>query len=228
MPVEVLCCKVCADLKGTPYIDWSIKAKHLDLEQLSALMHLMRIEVPLFSENHLFGTVSTLDLKVTGPRDSPNISFIAVPENMLYQPPGMAKPLKAVSGVITYKNDNLSLKNVAFVDGSDQVQTTFTIQQLSKAAKLANLKVRTDGIDLATLHYYLSSSLMPKPLKRVYLAFLKENKIFDVHGRTSAEIACQFQGEKGEKVTLDGTAKLDDVDAKIMQPECKSGTCLAR
>jgi len=56
---------------------------------------------------------------------------------------------------------------------------------------------------------------MPKPLKRVYLSFLKEAKIFDVHGRTSAHLSCRFQGEK---VSLNGTAKLDDVDAKVMQP----------
>ena len=203
------------NLKGLPFIDWTIKSKHLDLEQLSALMKLMRIEVPLFSQNHLTGTVRSLELKVTGPRDKPNISFTAIPENMLYQPPGLSRPLKAIDGVIAYKNDNLSLKDVAFVTGQDQVRATFTIEQLSHAAKLSVLQVNTDGIDLADVNYYLSSCLMPKPLKKVYLNFLKEAKIFDVHGRTSARLTCKFQGEK---VFLDGTAKLDDVDAKVMQP----------
>jgi AsmA-like C-terminal region/Protein of unknown function len=203
------------NLKGLPFIDWTIKSKHLDLEQLSALMKLMRIDVPLFSQNHLTGTVRSLDLKVTGPRDKPNISFTAVPENMFYKPPGLTRPLKAIDGVIAYKNDNLSLKNVAFVTGQDQVKATFTIEQLSHAAKLSSLQVSTDGIDLADVNYYLSSSLMPKPLKKVYLNFLKEATIFDVHGRTSAGLTCKFQGEK---VFLDGTAKLDDVEAKVMQP----------
>jgi len=77
---------------------------------------------------------------------------------MLYKPPGLTRPLKAIDGVITYRNDNLSLKDVAFVTGKDQVKATFTIEQLSHAAKLSSLQVSTEGIDLADVNYYLSSS----------------------------------------------------------------------
>jgi uncharacterized protein involved in outer membrane biogenesis len=204
-----------ADLKGTPYIDWSIHANHLDLQQLSALMQLMRIQVPLFSENHLTGTVSTLDLDVTGSRDNPNISFTAVPENLFYAQAGLSKPLHATSGIISYRNDNLALQDVSFVTNGDVVKTTFTIEQLSRAARLSRVSLKTKGINLSDIHYYLSSNLMPLPLRRVYLNFLKANKIFDVHGRTAADVTCKFAEEK---VSLSGNANLQDVQASVMQP----------
>jgi hypothetical protein len=206
-----------ADLRNTPYVDWTIKAEHLDLKQLSALMKAVRIEAPLFSESHLFGTVKTLDLRVVGPRNKPSISFVAVPENMFYQPPGLSQPLRSVSGVIEYKNDNLTLSDVAFVSHGDAVKTSLTIENLSGAqAKLTNLSVNTSGIDLSDVHFYLSSCLMPKPLKRIYLTFLKDNKIFDAHGRTSCDLTCKFNGDK---VALSGSANLHDIQARVLRPD---------
>ncbi|HEY9681985.1 MAG TPA: AsmA-like C-terminal region-containing protein [Oculatellaceae cyanobacterium] len=204
-----------ADLKGTPYIDWSIHANHLDLQQLNALMQLMRVQVPLFSENHLTGTVRSLVLEVTGSRDNPKISFTAVPENLFYAQSGLSKPLHATSGIISYKNDNLSLGDVSFVINGDVVHTTFTIEQLSHAAKLSALSLKTSGINLSDIHNYLSSTLMPHPLRQVYINFLKDNKIFDVHGRTAADITCKFTGDK---IILSGHANLQEVQASVIEP----------
>ncbi len=202
-------------LEQTPYLDWRMKADHLDLAQLGALMRLLQISVPIFSENHLYGTVQSLDLHIVGPRNKPKLSFTAVPENMYYQPPGLSRPLRATGGLIVYKNDDLVLNDVAFVGKGGQINTTMTIQSVTQAAKLTNLKIKTAGIDLSDVNFYLSSCLMPKPLKKIYVGFLKENRIFDVRGKTAANIECRFNGDS---VSLNGSVKLDNVSAKVLQP----------
>ena len=203
-------------LDKTPYLDWHMTAKHLDLAQLGALMRLLQIQVPLFSENHLYGTVSSLDLHIKGPRNRPALVFTASPENMYYKPPGMEKPLRADSGLIVYKNDDLTLEDVTFVSNQDRIHTSMTIKDLSRSATLTDLRIKTAGIDLSEVNYYLSSSLMPAPLKKIYLGFLHKNSIFGVKGRTATDIACQF---RGDKVSLNGTVTLDDVSAKVLQPD---------
>ncbi len=203
-------------LEKTPYLDWRMKAKHLDLKELGALMRLLQIRVPLFSENHLYGTVQSLDLHIVGPRTGPQVSFTAVPENMFYQPPGLSRPLQAKTGLIVYRGDKLVLTDVGFLAKSGQINTTMTIEDLSRLAKLTDLKLKTEGIDLSDVNYYLSSSLMPGPLKKLYLGFLHENKIFEVRGRTAADIACKFNGDK---VLLNGSVNLDNVSAKVLQKD---------
>ena len=203
-------------LEKTPYLDWHMTAKHLDLAQLGALMRLLQIKVPLFSENHLYGTVSSLDLHIKGPRNCPSLMFQAVPENMFYKPPGMEKPLRADSGLIVYKNDNLILDDVTFISNQDRIHTSLTITNLSHDAALTDLRIKTAGIDLSEVNYYLSSAIMPAPLKKIYLGFLHKNSIFGVKGRTATDIACQF---RGDKVALNGTVTLHDVSAKVLQPD---------
>ena len=203
-------------LELTPFLDWHMTAKHLDLAQLGALMRLLQIRVPLFSENHLYGTVASLDLHIYGPRNKPTIKFQAVPENIFYRVPGMDRPLRADSGLIVYRDDNLFLNDVTFLSRSDKIHTSMTIKNLSHAATLTDLKIKTAGMDLSEVNYYLSSALMPAPLKKIYLGFLHENRIFGVKGRTATDIACKFNGDK---VSLAGTVTLHEVSANVLQPD---------
>ena len=130
--------------------------------------------------------------------------------------PDFPGQLNAKTGIIAYNGDTLTISDVGFLVKSGQVDTTLTIEDLSRVAKLTKLKIKTTGIDLSDVNFYLSSSLMPGPLKKLYVAFLKDNKIFDVRGRTAADIACQFAGDK---LSMTGSVTLDNVSAKVLQKD---------
>ncbi|HEY9712747.1 MAG TPA: AsmA-like C-terminal region-containing protein, partial [Chroococcales cyanobacterium] len=108
--------------------------------------------------------------------------------------------------------DTLTLKDVGFVTHADKVITTMAIDNLSGAAKLREIKVKSSGIDLADVHYYLSSPVLPAALKNVYTNFFKQYKIADVHGRVNGDALCRLEGEK---IFLDGVIGLNDIAVKL-------------
>lgn len=189
-------------LTKTPVIDMTLHATRFDLKHLSALMNLFQFHMPVLTERQLYGRVKDVVLKVTGTTCSPKIFFSAVPDDLYYQPPGLAKPLRAKAGVIVYDNDQLILREVALISNNKTILTSLTMDRVSKDAVLSRVKTKTDSIELADLHYYLSSTAMPPPLRKSYLDFLSRYKITGLNGKAYGDILCLF-GKKGE-MTFDG------------------------
>ena len=74
-----------------PALDMRLSASHLDLKQLSALLTMFKVRLPILAENQLYGRVKELTLNVSGTPASPKVFFRAVPEDLCYQPPGMVR-----------------------------------------------------------------------------------------------------------------------------------------
>lgn len=200
-------------IRGTPSVNLKIHSNHLDLNQLNTLLKVLKVHIPLLTEHQLRGRVHELALTISGPRTYPNLYFKTTPEDLCYQPAGMTKPLRAKSGTIIYDHDVLTLQDVGFVTHNDKVTTSFAIEQLSTNAKVSNaIKVKSAGIDLSDVDFYLASSVMPKPLKKLYTDFLKEYQLSKVHGRVYGDATCEM---KNDKPSLAGVVSLINVGAKF-------------
>ena len=201
-----------ASVKGDASVNLKIHSTHLALSQLNTVLKVLKVKIPLLTEHALLGRVHDLSLNLTGPRSSPTLYFSASPEDLCYQPAGMKRPLRATSGTVTYDHDVLTLQDVDFVTHNDKVTTSLSISDLSHKAVVGAIKVKSKGIDLSDVDFYLASPIMPRPLKSLYTNFLKEYKLEKVHGRVYGDALCQM---KGDKPILDGVLSLINVGAKV-------------
>lgn len=197
----------------SPLLNFTIHATRFDLKHLGALLKLFQIHIPVLTEHQLYGRVKDVVLKVSGTAFSPNIYMSAVPDDMYYQPPGLVKPLRAKAGMIVYDNDQLILREVAIVTNGKTIVTSLTMDHVSKECNLSRVKTKTDSIELADLHYYLSSTAMPPPLRKAYLGFLHQYKITGMQGRAYGDILCLI-GKNGN-VTFDGLLGLYRARANV-------------
>lgn len=195
-------------------LNLSMEMKSSDMQHLSELLKIMKVQLPILSEKQLYGKVRQLSLNITGTRESPAVSLSAVPEDLYYKPPGLARPLRAKAGLIVYEHDRLTLTSVPLIMHNDQVTTDLVIEHLSNAAKLDHVKYKTAGVDLGDVHYYLSSTLMPPPLKKLYTNFLTQYKLAALHGRIYGDMLANLQNND---VLLDGALGLLNVGAKVAE-----------
>ena len=193
-------------------LDINLTARHAELAQLETVLSILKLQLPILTERQLYGRVRDLTLKISGTAKSPEIYLSAVPEDVYYQPPGLLRPLRARGGTISYDKDNLVLSDLALAIHNDKVSLTVDIGDVSKAAVVRRVLVKTGGVDLVDVNYYLSSVLMPPPLKKAYAAFLSQYKLSSIHGRTSADLTCVLSGSN---VLLDGTTTLTNVGARL-------------
>lgn len=200
-------------LLHTPILDTTIHATRFDLKHLATLMKIFQIQIPVLTEHQLYGRVKDVVLKVSGTAYNPKIYFSAVPDDLYYQPPGLAKPLRAKAGVIVYDNDQLILREVALVASGKTIVTSLTMDRVSKDASLSRVKMKTDSIELADVNYYLSSTAMPPPLRKAYHDFLAQYKISGMHGKSYGDILCLIS-PKGD-VTFDGLVGLYKAGATV-------------
>ncbi len=189
-------------LTRTPIVDLTLHATRFDLKHLSSLVKLFQIRMPVLSERQLFGRVKDVVLKVSGTAYAPKIFFTAVPDDLYYQPDGLTRPLRAKTGVIVYDNDQLILRDVAFIANGKSIVTSLTIDKVSSQCLLTRVKTKTDSIEIADLNYYLSSPVMPPPLRKAYTDFLAQHKITGLKGKGYGDILC-LMGKNGE-MTFDG------------------------
>lgn len=189
--------------QAVPTVDITLHATRFDMKHLSTMMKLFQIqEMPVLTERQLYGRVKDVVLKATGPSTHPNIFFNAVPDDLYYQPPGLAKPLRAKSGVIVYDKDQLILREVAMISNGKTILTSLTIDKVSKECILSRAKCKTDSMELADINYYLSSTAMPPPMRQAYKDCLAKYKISGMSGKIYGDILCLI-GPKGD-VTFDG------------------------
>lgn len=199
-------------LKGDPELDIKMHATKLDLAHLSDLMYMFKIQIPIFKEKHLYGRVKDFSLTVTGRASAPVIAMTTYPDNLYYQPPGTSRALKGISGSIIYEHDQLELKEVTLVSKNNQLVTSLAIDNLSKTADLRRVKIKTVGVDITEVNYYLESPVLPPPLRKAYKRFLATYQLKDLYGRLYGDILCQLTGPK---VELDGVIGCFNAGAKV-------------
>lgn len=199
-------------LQGDPELDIKMHATKLDLAHLSDLMYMFKIQIPIFKEKHLYGRVKDFSLVVTGRASAPVIAMTTYPDNLYYQPPGTSRALKGISGSIIYEHDQLELKEVTLVSKNNQLVTSLAIDNLSKTADLRRVKIKTVGVDITEVNYYLESPVLPPPLRKAYKGFLATYQLKDLTGRLYGDILCQLTGPK---VELDGVIGCFNAGAKV-------------
>jgi hypothetical protein len=191
------------NMTDRPSCDINLQAHHIELSELDEALRVLRFPLPILTQRQLYGKVKDFSLICKGNPYAPQITIAATPEELFYRPPGVDRPLRAVSGNILYEKDELILRNVVLVTPTSRVHTALAIEHLSGESKLKRLKVRTSSADLADLNYYLSSNLMPPGLRDDYLKFIATNKISNLHGRIYGDMTWRAN-KSDDDYTFDG------------------------
>ncbi|HEY9773966.1 MAG TPA: AsmA-like C-terminal region-containing protein [Planktothrix sp.] len=193
-------------------INLRMTAKNADLNQLESLLRTMQLEFPILTEHQLTGRVKELVLAVTGNPKKPNVYMSAVPDDVYYAPPGLTRPLHVRGGTMVYDHDNLSLKELLVQIKSDRVIASIEITDLSHSATLQSIKLNTAGLELADANYYLSSTIMPTPLKTAYKGLLDKFSLTQMHGRVNGDLTYR---PTPKYIHLDGTVSMMGVGVKM-------------
>ena len=169
-------------------LDLVFFGNNLAFSHLSNTMELLNVKFPTITENHLTGRVKELSIKLSGNAKKPKIYMSAAPEDIRYRPPGLKRSLKAVSGSFLYENDNVTLQDVGIISRGLRLTTSMRIDNVTGAAALKRLHVKTDGIELSDIDYYLGSTVMPAPVRKQYWDLLKFYSIRNLHGRVYGDM----------------------------------------
>jgi hypothetical protein len=180
--------KVFSLFTRAPYCSIDFAGTGVNFAHLGSVMSVFKLRFPAITEGHLTGTVKSLVIKITGNHDHPDVYFNAAPDDVSYQPPGLTRSLKAVSGNIIYNNNKVTLSNVGIVSHGNRVTTNLTISNLTSKAKVSDIHVKSDGIELGDVDYYLSSSVMPASLRKSYRDLLNTYKIRGLHGKIYGDL----------------------------------------
>ncbi|MBS2006547.1 MAG: hypothetical protein JST01_05880, partial [Cyanobacteria bacterium SZAS TMP-1] len=180
--------KVLGLLTKAPFCQIDFAGTGVNFAHLGSVMNVFKLSFPAITEGHLTGTVKSLIIKIAGSHEHPKVYFNAAPQDVSYQPPGLTRSLKAVSGNIIYDDDKISLNNVGIVSHGNRLTTNLSIYNLRTKARLSDIHVKSDGIELGDIDYYLSSSVMPAALRKSYRDLLNSYKIKKLHGKIYGDL----------------------------------------
>lgn len=191
-------------LAKNPVVDITFHATSFDLRHLSSLITMFKVDLPIFTERQLYGSVKDVRLRISGMADNPKIYFSAVPDDLYYQPPGLASPLETVDGSIVYNEDTLILDDIDIISHNNTIAVDLYIKDLSTACILQRVRAKTDKIELADIHYYLMSTAMPAPLRKAYHDLLRTYGIVGPYGKIFGEVLYSQDGKGTGKESIDG------------------------
>ncbi len=181
---------------ANPIIDLTLRGTNVNFENLSTIMNLFELKFPAVTDQHLTGKVKDLLIKLTGNPEKPQVYMSASPDDIAYRPPGLTRPIRAVSGNILYEHDNVTLTNVGIISRGMRLTTSIRIDDLSHAAELRRVHVKSDGIEIGDIDYYLSSPVLPTPLRTAYKNLLDTYKIKNLHGKIYGDVVVVPKNKK--------------------------------
>lgn len=202
-------------LSPTPQVDMIFYGNNIEFNNLGKVMNLVGLSFPAITEGHLTGRVKELSIKLLGPPKNPNVYLSASPEDIAYRPPGLSRSLRAVSGTILFANDVITLSDVDIVARGMKLTTSLVIEDLTGSARLKNVHVKSDGIDIADIDYYLASTVMPPPLRQQYKDFLNTYKIRNLHGRIYGDLV--VEPRPAQDINIEGVIGCYSVGALVGQ-----------
>lgn len=177
-------------LKGNNASDIAFDGRNLDLSHVKAALQALDVKSPLLAQQVLYGKVHRLVFTMKGETKSktPNITLIAYPADVRFEPIGSKRTMRVVSGVVTYANDTLTAKDLAVVNARSRVLITLRIEDLSKHSRFADLHLRTRDLDLGDLSSYLASNTTPTTVRQPYLELLKTFGLKEIRGNIAGTI----------------------------------------
>ncbi len=198
-------------------IDLALRGTNVNFENLSTIMNLFELNFPAITDQHLTGQVRELVIKLTGHPQGPQVYMSASPADVAYRPPGLTRPIRAVSGNILYEHDNVTLTDVGIISRGMRLTTSVRIEALSTVAALKRVHVKSDGIDIGDIDYYLSSSVLPTPLRLAYKNLLNTYKIKNLHGKIYGDVVVMPKNKKD--FNLEGVVGCYSVGATVSSLE---------
>lgn len=199
-------------VQGRPSCDIKFDGDGIDLDNLNTAMQTLKVQVPILTQHQLYGRVQQLYLRITGSPETPLMSMTMVPADLYYQAPGVTRPLRATAGTITYDHDQLVLRDVPLISHNNQLVTNLDITNLSTTSDLKRVKVRSSGIELGDLHFFLSSALMPPALRQSYNDFVDRFRLSNARGKAYGNLL--WQAKPHNQFDLDGVVGLYNASIK--------------
>ena len=153
-----------------------------------------------------------ITLNLDGAANKPSLRFTVLPEELYYQPVGLTRPLKAVSGTVAFNHEQLELKDVGLALGGGIVATNLNILNLLSDPKIDKFKLKSTGVDLKDVCYYFNSPLLPAPFKTPLQNLSRCLQIGFIAGKGYGNISGTIENDKLE---LDGLLGLMNADLKF-------------
>lgn len=204
---------------AAPTMNVIYSGKNINFADLSELMTMFGLKFTAITEGHLTGKVKELTAKFTGSALKPQIYFSAGNEDISYKPPGLSRSLRATSGTMVYENDNFELKEVGIISRGMRLTTSVRIENVTRTAELKSVHVKSDGIDIGDIDYYLSSTVLPAPLRKSYRDFLNAYKIKNLHGKIYGDLVVVPMAKDKKNFDLEGVIGCYSVGAKVSKLE---------
>lgn len=202
---------------SAPDINLALRGTNVNFENLSTIMNLFELKFPAVTDQHLTGRVKDLLIKLTGNPKGPQVYLSASPDDIAYRPPGLTRPIRAVSGNILYEHDRVTLVDVGIISRGMRLTTSIRIDDLSSTATLRRVHVKSDGIDIGDIDYYLSSPVLPTPLRTAYKNLLDTYKIKNLHGKIYGDVVVLPKNKKD--FNLEGVLGCYSVGATVSKLE---------
>lgn len=168
--------------------DVAFDGRNLDLSNVKTALMALNVKSPLLAQQMLYGKVHRLQFAMRGTVNKPDISLVAYPADVRFEPYGSQRTMRVVSGVVTYKNDVFVARDLAVLNSRSRVMLSLRVENLSKKSHLASLSLRTKDLDLADLSSYLNANSTPATLRENYQRLLKQYGLSDVVGTLAGTV----------------------------------------
>lgn len=196
-------------------VDLTVKGSRIDLDQVHRALKLFKIDMPIVKEDDLRGRLKEVALKIQGSAKAPRLTLEAVPEDIQYKAIGGMKPVRVTGGNISLKDDQLKVKDAVLGLRGSSVVTTLTADNISKSPQVKEVEIKSQGLDLADVEYYVCSPIFPQSLRKQYEDALSEYNIDNVKGKIYGDMTLT---PIGQKLKLDGVVGLMNVSAAVGKP----------
>ncbi len=177
---------------STDKIDIQLAADQFNVATLASLLQALQVKAPFFDGKQIYGTLHDFRMEIGGTKQNPTLVLSGNPTALVYQPKGLSKPVTAVCGNLTYENDTLISKDVGVALASGTVYVSFQMNHLSKETSVDKMRLKSPGVDVHEIEYYLDSVLAPDAVTESFDKFKKENRISNLHGKSYGDITCQI------------------------------------
>lgn len=193
-------------------VDLFFKGEKIDLQQVHQTLDMFKISLPVFKDERLAGRLKEVTFSVKGSLDRPQLALEAVPDDVQFIPsPGM-KPVRLTSGLISLKNNELTVKELAVALRGSTVTTSMHAKDLATRPQLTKVEFKSQSLDLSDVDYYVNSSACPPSLKKQYSDALTEFDIDNVHGKIYGDVRLT---PHNNKLKFDGVVGLNNVSANV-------------
>lgn len=189
-------------LNGTAHLsgpdaasDLKLAARNLDMSNVKMALQALGVHHPLLAQQLLYGTADDVTLNLKGPNKTPEISLVAVPGNIHFEPLSGARALSLSGGKVTYQDDSLRLEKVRLHSQRTNALISLQLDSLSKASQLHLLDLDAKPFNLGDLHSYLAAEHTPPTVRDTYHKLIQQYGLSRPHGTMTGVFHMDARGD---------------------------------